>query len=129
MLLKVMCTIPNYITTMPHPDVFWYHLKGMCTQKNMSKNVLETLFPYIFYIKTKWNIVYEYLKTKIFSRDTSILPQMHWTSNIFVPSATTIGEFWVPLNYLIFNLKKKVCPKNLWMWYWTKFFHSMKSFI
>ena len=28
------------------------------------------IFPYIFHVKTKLNIVYEYLKTKIFSRDT-----------------------------------------------------------
>ena len=57
----------------------------------------------IFHVKTTWNLVYEYLKTKIFSGDTNILPQMHWTSNIFGPSATTIGSFWVLLNYLISN--------------------------
>ena len=81
------------------------------------KKVLVTLFPYIFHIKTKWNIVYKYLKTKIFSRDTNILPQMHWTSNIFGHSATTIGVFWVSLNYPILNFKKMVCPKNVWIWH------------
>ena len=84
------------------------------------KKVLTTLFPYIVHVKTKWNIVYKNLKTKIFSRDTNILPQMHWTSNIFGPPATTIGGFWVSLNYPILNFKKTVCPKNVWIrhcWY------------
>ena len=63
--------------------IFWYHLNGMGTQKNASQKVLATLFPYIFHVKTKWNIIYEYLKTKIFSRDTNIFPQVHLTSNIF----------------------------------------------
>ena len=76
-----------------------------------------TLFPDIFHVKAKWSIVYEYLKTKIFSRDTNILPQMHWTSNIFGHSAITIGSFWVSLNYPILNFKKTVCPKNVWMWH------------
>ena len=78
-----------------------------CAQK-----VPVILFPCIFHMKTKWNIVYKYLKTKIFSRDTNILPQMHWTSNIFGHSATTIGGFWISLNYPILNFKKTVCPKN-----------------
>ena len=43
-----------------------------CTQK-----VLVTLFRYIFHLKTKLNIVYKHLKTKIFTRDTNILPKMH----------------------------------------------------
>ena len=30
-------------------------------------------------------------------------------------SATTIGGFWVSLNYPILNFKKTVCPKNVWM--------------
>ena len=81
------------------------------------KKVLTTLFPYIVHVKTKWNIVYKNLKTKIFSRDTNILPQMHWTSNIFGPPATTIGGFWVSLNYPILNFKKTVCPKNVWIWH------------
>ena len=83
--------------------------------KKCAQKVLVTLFPYIFHVKTKWNIVYEYLKTKIFSRDTNILPQMHWTSNIFGHSATIIGGFRVSLNCPILNFKKTVRPKNLWM--------------
>ena len=55
----------------------------------------NTFSIYIFHVKTKWNIVYENLKTKIFSRDLNILPQMQWTLNIFGSSATTIGGFWV----------------------------------
>ena len=82
------------------------------------KKVLVTLFPYIVHVKSKWNIVCEYLKSKIFLKDTNILPRMHWTSNIFRSSATTIGGFWVSLNYPILNFKKTVCPKNVWMRHW-----------
>ena len=77
-----------------------------------------TFFLYIFHVKTKLNIVYEYLKTKIFPRDTNILPQIHWIWNIFGYSATNIGGFWVWLNYPILNFKKMVCPKNVWMRHW-----------
>ena len=33
--------------------------------------------------------------------------------NIFGPSATTIGIFWVSLSYPILNFKKTICPKRL----------------
>ena len=102
----------------PHPDVFWYYLNSMGTQKNAPKKALVLFFPYIFHIKTKWNIVYKYLKTKIFSGDTNIFPLMHWTSNIFGHSATTIRGFWVSLNYPILNFRKTVSPKNVRMWHW-----------
>ena len=59
----------------------------------VTKKVLVTRFLYIFHVKPKWNIVYEYLKTKIFSNDPNILPQMHWTSNIFWHSAAIIGGY------------------------------------
>ena len=85
------------------------------------------LYLYIFHVKTKWNIVYEYLKTKIFSRDANILPQMHWTSNIFGHSAITIGSFWVSLNYPILNFKKTVYPKNVWMRHWYDKFFCLKN--
>ena len=57
-------------------------LLRMCAQKEVLKKVIASLLPYIFHVKTKWNIVYEYLKTKAISRDTNILPRTHWTSNI-----------------------------------------------
>ena len=60
-------------------------------------------------------MVYEYLKTKTFSRDTNIISQMHGISNIFGHSVTTIGIFEVSLNYPILNFKKTVCPKSVWM--------------
>ena len=49
----------------------WYRLNGMGAQKNAPKKFRVTFFPYIFHVKTKLNVVYEYLKTKIFSRDIS----------------------------------------------------------
>ena len=39
--------------SVPHSDVVWYDLNGMGAPKNAPKKVLETLFPYIFYTKTK----------------------------------------------------------------------------
>ena len=58
--------------------------------------VPEKIYKYIFHVKTKLNIACKYL-TKIFSRDTNILPQMYWTLNIFGPSTTTIRGFCVSL--------------------------------
>ena len=74
----------------------------------------------IFHAKIKSKLVCEYLNSKnLFKRqkypsqksDTNILPQNHWTSNIYRPSA---GWFWVSLNYPILNIKKMVCLKNVW---------------
>ena len=48
-----------------------YCLNGLGTQK-----IIVTLFPCIFQVKTSWNIVLEYLKTKIFLVNANILPQM-----------------------------------------------------
>ena len=77
------------------------------------KNVLVTLFPYIFDVKTKWNTVYKYLKNiYIYFHETNILLKMHWTSNIFGPSATSVSCFRVSLNYPILQengmLKKRL---------------------
>ena len=93
-------------------QTFWYRLNGMSSPKKCAQTVPVTLSPYVFHVKTKWNIVYKYLKTKTFSRDTNILPQMYQTSNIFGPSGTTIEGFWASLNYPILNFKKTVCPKT-----------------
>ena len=41
------------------------------------------------------------------------------SNNIFGHSATTIGGFWVLLNYPILNFKKTVCPKNVWMQHYS----------
>ena len=78
----------------------------------------KRIFPYIIHVKPKWNIIYKYLKTKCFSRDSNILPQMHWTLHIFGHSVTINGGFGVSLNYPILNFKKTVCPKNVWMRHW-----------
>ena len=91
----------------------WFERYGH--PKKCAQKILVTFFLYIFQVKTKWHIVYQYLKTKIFLRDTNIPPQMHWISNVFGHSATTTGVFWVPRNFPIFNFKKTACPKNVWM--------------
>ena len=83
--------------------------------KKMCTKCFCSFFSYIFHVKTKWNIVYQYLKTKTFSRDKNIFLQIHWISNLFEHSPTTIGGFGVSLEYPILNFKKTVCPKNVWM--------------
>ena len=80
---------PSQIYAMPHPDVFWYRVNGMGAQKSSC----NTFSIYIFHVKPKWNIAYEYLKTKVFSRDSNILPQMRWISNIFGLTAAITGRF------------------------------------
>ena len=99
--VREICSSNNVV---PCPDVFCYHLNGMNAPKNAPQKIIVTLFLYIFHVKPKWNIVYE---TKIFSRDSNIYSQMHWTSNIFGHSATIIGSIGLSLKYLILNFKKK----------------------
>ena len=71
----------------------------------------RNVFPCMFHVKPKWNIVCKYLKNKNLSRDSNILPQMHWTSDIFGHSATIIGDLGVSLNYPI--LKGYLRYKNI----------------
>ena len=63
--------------------------------------------------------------------DTSIFPQMHWTSKMFGHSVSTIGVFWSSLNYSILNFEKRVCPKKVWIWQWyARFiFNNYRSFV
>ena len=42
-----------------------------------------------------------------------MLPQGHEIPSIFGPSAPTMRELHVSLNYLDTNVKKKVCRKNV----------------
>ena len=90
----------------------------------------KNVFPCMFHVKPKWNIVYKYLKNKKFFKIPKYRSQTHWTSNIFVHSATIIGGLGVSLNYPILNLKKTVCPKNVWMRHCRKkVFHKRFSSI
>ena len=106
----IICSAASRCISVPFE---WYGRPKKWTQKG-----LVTLFRYIFHVKTKWNIVYKYFFKKIFSRNANILPQKHLTLNIFGHSLTTIGSFWVSLNYPILNFKKTVCPENVWMQHW-----------
>ena len=72
----------------------------------------KNVFPCMFHVKPKWNIVYKYLKNKKFFKIPKYRSQTHWTSNIFVHSATIIGGLGVSLNYPILNFKKTVFPKT-----------------
>ena len=88
------CRIQMYFGT-----IWMVWVSKKCTQKSSGN-----FFPYIFQVKPKRNIVYKYLKTKIYSRYSNIFPQMHWISNIFGHSATIIGSFWILLIYPVLNL-------------------------
>ena len=70
----------------------WYG----CPKKCVQKSSCSTFSIYIYHIKTKQNIVYEYLKTKIFSGDTNILPQMHLISiNTQLQTLGVLGYHWI----------------------------------
>ena len=75
----------------------------------------KNVFPYMFHVKPKWNIICKYSTKIIFSRDSNILPQMHWTKDIFGHATTIIGGLGVSHNYPILNFKKTICPKNVRM--------------
>ena len=90
----------------------------------------KNVFPCVFHVTPKWNIVYKYLKTKDFSRDSNILPRMHWTLDIFGHLTTIIRGLEVSLKYPILNFKKTVYPKNVWMRHCRKnVFHKCFSSI
>ena len=63
------------------------------------------------------NIVYEYLKTKIFSRATNI-PKCIGHQIFLDTQLQPLGISWIWLNYPIFNFKKRLCPKNVWIQHW-----------
>ena len=87
-------------------------------------------FSMYVHVIPKWNIVYKYLKTKYFSRDSNILPRMHWTLDIFGHLTTIIRGLEVSLKYPILNFKKTVYPKNVWMRHCRKnVFHKCFSSI
>ena len=94
---------------MAHLDVVWYRLTVWTLKK-----ILFTVSQCIFYETTKWNIAYEYLKIEIFSRDTNILSNKHWTLNIFGPSATTIGEIWDHQAIQSLTSRKWYAQKTSW---------------
>ena len=110
--------ITNAIWAMPHPEVFCYHLNCMGAQKNAPKKILVSSFSIYISCKNKMKYSPQIHKNKKFFKRHKILPQMHWTSNIFGPSATTIEGFWVSLNYPILNFKKTVCSKYVWIRHW-----------
>ena len=57
----------------------------------------------------KWSI--NTSVTKIFSRDTNILPPKHQILNIFGLSAPSMTGLHMSLNYSQPNVQKMVCPK------------------
>ena len=103
-----LCLPFLHASPVPYPDVFWYRLNGMGAQKS-SYNTFSISVSRKNWIKHSLQM--------IDAIDTNILPQIHWTLNIFGPSATTIGGYGVSLNYPILNFKKSVCPKSIWMQY------------
>ena len=110
-----------------HIQMYFGTIWTVWAPKKMYPKSCNTFSIYIFHLKPKWNIVYKYLKTKIFSRDfpKCIKYQIFLGTNLKL-----LGGFEVSLNYLILNFKKMVCPKNVWMWHWQVMINVTKwSFI
>ena len=125
LFLGIRCSESYYVLVKSEATPYWQCLIQMyfgtvwtvwVPKKMCSKKVLVILFPYIFHVKPNYSL--QILKNKVISRDSNILPQMYWTSDIFGHSATIIGGFQVSLNYSFLNFKKMVCPKNIWMQHW-----------
>ena len=72
--------------------------------KKYVENVLVTFFPYIFHVKTKWNIViYEYLNTHLFKKHK--YPS---------PNALNIKYSWtLNYNHWVFLSITKLCNRKL----------------
>ena len=102
MSYNLLASLENYFqmfiytqihSAVPHPDLFWYFLNGMGTQKKFSTFLS-------CYVKTK---------------DTDTLTQGHQILNNFGPTIATMKEFHVLLNYPYTNIKKMACPENIWI--------------
>ena len=140
MLLVFICQFWEVVQMTFFLEYFWEtYFKYKLQDSTASRCILvpferygrpKNVFPCMFHVIPKWNIVYKYLKTKYFSRDSNILPRMHWTLDIFGHLTTIIRGLEVSLKYPILNFKKTVYPKNVWMRHCRKnVFHKCFSSI
>ena len=91
-------------------------LNGMNTQKNRPKKNTPTIFNALFMLN---EIVCEYLKTKHISEGK--YPSLS-ASNIKYFRTVNLHHrvFLESLNYQLNDLKKMVCPKDIWMRHWMQ---------
>ena len=75
----------------------------------------KNVFPCLFHVKPKWNIVYKYLKIKNFFKRLEYPSPNALNIRCFWTLSYNYWRFGVSLNYPILNFKKTVCPKNVWM--------------
>ena len=140
MLLVFICQFWEVVQMTSFLEYFWEtYFKYKLQDSTASRYILvpferygrpKNVFPCVFHVTPKWNIVYKYLKTKDFSRDSNILPRMHWTLDIFGHLTAIISGLEVSLKYPILNFKKTVYPKNVWMRHCRKnVFHKCFSSI
>ena len=98
--------------------IYIYSAASGC-QKKCAQKVIVTLFPYLFHIKTKWNIVYVYLKTKIFSRDKYPSPTACIKHKIFLdPQLQPLRVFGYHVTIQSLTSRKQYAQKNVWMQHW-----------
>ena len=97
-----------------HFGTFW----NVWAPKKLRPKVLVKRFPYLFHIKTKWNIVYIYLaKNKnLFKRQISF-PKCIEHQIFLDPQLQLLRDdvYHLTIQSLILNFKEMVCSKNVWM--------------
>ena len=109
MLLVFICQFWEVVQVTSFLEYFWEtYFKYKLQDSTASRCILvpferygrpKNVFPCMVHVTPKWNIVYKHLKTKDFSRDSNILPQMHWTLDIFGHLTAIIGGLEVSLKY------------------------------
>ena len=104
----------NDLTAASRCILVWAWASKKCPQKDSCNT-----FSIYISLKTKWNIVYKYLKTKnIFKRPKYPSPNALNTKYFRTLGYNLYGFFGITeLPNFIF--KKTVCPKNLWWRHWT----------
>ena len=90
--LQMVWIILLFSNSMPHPDVFWYCLNKMGTQKNLHPKLFKH-FPCQCYAKTKEDKLW-ILRKQFFSIDANVIPEIHQISSIVGPSVPIMEGKW-----------------------------------
>ena len=99
-----------------HPDLFWYRLKGMGAKKKCTQKSSCCIFSIYILHKSKLNSLRILKYKNLFKRHKHPSPSA-LNIKYLGPTATTIRDFQVSLNYPIHNFKKTASLKNFWMQY------------
>ena len=80
--------------------------------KKCAQKVLVTLFPYPFHIKTKWNIVYVYLKTRSFQQTQIHFPKCIKHQIFLDPQLQPLRIFGYDLTIQSLTSRKRYAQKT-----------------